>query len=162
MRSRPSVYLGGIISGLTFKECNEWREIAQKKLGLYGIDGYSPLRGKEHLSDDTVLHKLGYEGNVMASQRGITCRDRFDVLNCDAVIMNLLGARSPSIGCSIEVGWANLSKKPIIAIMEPIPKGEKASKNPHEHAMLLECIDYRVETVDEAVTVARKILCCEL
>jgi len=156
MRSRPSVYLGGIISGLTFKECNEWREIAQKKLALYGIDGYSPLRGKEHLSDDTVLHKLGYEGNVMASQRGITCRDRFDVLNSDVIIINLLGARSPSIGCSIEIGWANLSKKPIIAIMEA------DGHNPHEHAMLLECIDFRVETVDAAITVARKVLCCEL
>ncbi len=156
MRSRPSVYLGGLISGLSFKECNEWREWAQKKLAVYGIDGYSPLRGKEHLKDDTVLHKLGNENNIMASQRGITCRDRFDVLNCDAIIMNLLGARTPSIGCSIEMGWANLSRKPIICVMED------DGKNPHEHAMFLECIDYRVKTIEEAIEVARKILICEL
>lgn len=148
--NRPKVYLGGIISGLSFKDANEWREIAQKKLEMYGIQAASPLRGKDHLADETVLHKMGYEKKVMSSQKGITTRDRWDVMSSDLIIMNLLGAKSPSIGCSMEIAWADLLRKPIVAIMEP--------GNVHEHCMLLECVNFRVHTVDEAIEITRKIL----
>lgn len=152
---KPRVYLAGVISGLSFSEANTWREIAQKKLALYGIVGCSPLRGKDHLEDETVLHKAGYEGNPMSTKRGITTRDRFDVMNSDVVIMNLTGAESVSIGCMIEIGWSDANRKPVILVME---KG-----NPHEgHAMLDECTQYKVHTVDEAVEVARKILVYDL
>ena len=149
--SKPKVYLGGIISGLSFGNANNWREEAYKKLHIHGIAAASPLRGKNHLKDTTVLHKQGYEGNVMSTARGITTRDRWDVMTCDLMIMNLLGAETGSIGCSMEIAWADILRKPVILVME-------AENNPHEHAMLLQCISYRVETLEEAVEVARKVL----
>jgi len=152
--TKPKVYLGGIISGLAFQAANNWRDIAQKKLGVYGIAGASPLRGKDHLEDETVLHKMGYEKNPLSSKRGITTRDRWDVMTCDLMIMNLLGAKTPSIGCSMEIAWADILRKPVVCIMEP--------GNVHEHAMLLECIQYRVDTLDEAIEVARKVLVYDL
>ena len=151
MNNPPKVYLGGIISGLRFDKANAWREEAIKKLTAYNIKAASPLRGKDHLKDKTVLHKKGFEGNVMSTQKGITTRDRWDVMTCDLVIMNLLGAEGCSIGCSMEIAWADLCRTPVILVMEK--RG-----NPHEHAMLLECIDYRVDTMEQAIEVARKIL----
>ncbi len=149
--SKPKVYLGGIISGLSFTEANNWRDVAFKELDKFGIAAASPLRGKDHLKDTTVFHKEGYEGNVMSTQKGIVTRDRWDTRTCDIMIMNLLGAETPSIGCSMEIAWADAWNKPIILIME-------AEGNPHEHAMLKECCGYRVETLEEAIVVARKIL----
>lgn len=151
MNNPPKVYLGGIISGLTFEEANLWREEAIKKLARYNIIGASPLRGKDHLKDTTVLHKKGFEGNVMSTQRGITTRDRWDVRTSDVIIMNLLNAKTASIGCSMEVAWADMLGIPVILIIEK-------DGNPHEHAMLLQCVGYRVETVDQAIEVARKVL----
>lgn len=151
----PKVYLAGSISGLSFGTANEWRELAQRKLALYGITGASPLRGKDHLKDETVLHKQGYNKNVMSTNRGITTRDRWDVMTSDVVIMNLHGAKDVSIGSVMEIAWADLLKKPVILIMEK-------EGNIHEHCMLTECVQFRVETVDEAIEVARKILVYDL
>lgn len=148
------VYAGGIISGLTFKEASDWREEVQKKLGLYGIMVASPLRGKEHLEDETVLHKAGFSRNPMTTQKGITTRDRFDVMKADIVLMNLLGAKEVSIGCMIECGYGDILRKPIVCVME---KG-----NPHDgHAMLETIISYKVDTLDKAIEIIRKILCYE-
>lgn len=151
MNNPPKVYLAGLISGFSFQEANEWREEAFKKLHKYGIAGASPLRGKDHLKDTTVLHKKGHDWNIMSTQKGITTRDRWDVRTCDIVIMNLLKAKEVSVGCSMEVAWADMLGRPVILVME-------SEGNPHEHAMLLECCGYRVETMDEAIEVARKIL----
>jgi nucleoside 2-deoxyribosyltransferase len=76
-----------------------------------------------------------------------------DVKTADIIIANLIGTEKASIGTVMEIAWADLQRTPVIAIMEP-------EGNPHEHAMLSECISYRVETLDEALEVAKKILVC--
>ena len=147
---KPKVYLAGIISGLDYKSATTWREYAQQELDKAGIIGASPMRAKKHLNPEDKLDEMGYDKNPMSTQEGITTRDRWDVMTCDVVLMNLLGAEKRSIGCSIEVGWADAWRKPIILVAE--------EGNVHEHAMLLQCCAYRVNTVDEAIDIAKKIL----
>ena len=152
-RQHPKVYLAGTIGGLSYKEANDWRVTATKELGWHGIIGASPMRWKEWLNDEDQLHHLGYEKNVMSTQKGIISRDRFDVLNCDVLMCNLELGERISIGTVMEIAWANYLHKPVIAIMK--------EGNPHEHAMLNQAIDFRVDTVQEAIDVAKRILLYE-
>lgn len=147
---RPKVYLAGTISGSTYGEANSWRESAVKQLNEWNIDGASPMRWKEHLSDEDDLHKLGYNKNVMSTQKGIMTRDFWDVHTCDVMLVNLLDSKIVSIGTVMEMAWAYKRRIPVVVVME--------EGNIHEHAMLNETICYRVGSVEEGLTVVRKIL----
>jgi nucleoside 2-deoxyribosyltransferase len=144
------VYLGGIVSGLSYKEANGWREEAIKRLSCSGIVGVSPMRFKENLENEDILSPLGSERDVITSQKGIFIRDKQDILNCDVMLMNLLGAKTQSIGCSMELGWANLLNKPTVVIMEP--------GNPNEHAFIYQTADFLVESLLEAIDICGSIL----
>jgi nucleoside 2-deoxyribosyltransferase len=149
-----TVYLAGPISGLNFAGCTSWRDYAEAKLDQHGIKGLSPMRCKEFLSH---LHTLSGHGKeyadlgVLATSRGVMTRDRFDATRCDVLLVNLLGAKTVSIGTMMEVAWADLKRTPIICVMEK-------EGNVHEHMMLAEAIGYRVETLDEAIELAAAIL----
>jgi len=151
--SKGKVYLAGVISGFNYAEANDWREDAKKELEKWDIVAASPMRWKDHLGREDKLDVMGYASDVMSNTRGITTRDRWDVKTADVVIANLLNTKIASIGTCLEMAWADLQRTPIIAIMEP-------EGNPHEHAMLSEIISYRVETVEQALEVAKKILVC--
>lgn len=153
---KPSVYLAGPITGLTYDEGQDWRDGARLRLAKVGIDAYSPLRGKEYLRDhkrlDSGGHGSTYVGvNVLSDPAGIVARDRRDCMTRDAVLVNFAGAERVSIGTCIEFGWANAAGVPIILVME---KGD----GPHNHAMILRMADYHVETLDEGLEVVAALL----
>jgi nucleoside 2-deoxyribosyltransferase len=155
--SRPSVYLAGPITGLTYADGAEWREVAKAALDDAGIDGFSPLRMKQYLEAFGVLEakdqdgKYNYEGaHPLSSDKGIMARDRNDVMRRDLTIANLLGAEKVSIGTCIEIGWADAYRKPLILVME--------DDNVHRHAMAEEAAGYRVHTLDEAIEIAKAVL----
>lgn len=144
------VYLAGPIAGHAFAEAQDWRDYVAKELPRE-IRAISPLRAKgERLARLGVITGT-YEDNPLTSQRGITNRDRMDCTRADAVIINLLGARTVTIGTMIEIGWADAHRIPIILVME-------ASGNVHDHPIVRECAAFRVETLDEAVTVCEAVL----
>ena len=123
------VYLAGPISGLDYNGATEWRNYAKQYLKDNGnIEGYSPMRGKEFLKHITEFKVTGYDENPISNNRAIMTRDRFD-----------------AIGTVMEIAWADLSRIPIVMVME---KG-----NIHEHGMILEAIGYRVDTLDEALDI---------
>jgi nucleoside 2-deoxyribosyltransferase len=138
------VYLAGPISGLTYGESTDWRESIQNKLAAYGISGVSPMRGKWYLEQEKVI-KGSYEDHALSSKRGITTRDRWDCQRCDAILVNLLGAKKVSIGTMIELGWADSARKPIVLVMEP--------DNIHAHPIVNEVAGFTCTTLDEAVDV---------
>lgn len=75
------VYLAGLILGLDFNGCNDWREEAIRILGESGIIGISPMRYKNYLANEKII---GDEYNTTLScSRGLTTRDRFDSTRCD-------------------------------------------------------------------------------
>ena len=148
------IYLAGPITGLDYSGATDWRDYVRTELAKKGIEGLSPMRGKEYLSHVKEFTANGDEYrplSVISSNRGIMTRDRFDATRCDVLLVNLLGAKKASIGTCMEIAWADLSRIPIIVVMEK-------EGNPHDHGMLNEATGYRVETLDEAINIA-KIIC---
>jgi nucleoside 2-deoxyribosyltransferase len=143
------VYLAGPILGQTYQGCNDWREYSIKWLAQYEIKGVSPMRAKLHLNDGREITD-NYEDALCCSRGIITC-DGFDVMNCDMMLANLLGAKRVSIGTIGEFFWADAYRKPVIAVMEK-------EGNPHEHAMIREITGFRVETLEEGLAVVRAVL----
>ena len=111
------------------------------------------MRGKEFLKAHPKLTD-GVSEHVLASDEGITTRDIWDVRSCDAVLFNLLGAEKVSIGTMIEYGWASAFNKPIITVIE---KKDEETKNVHEHPIIRRLSGYRVETLDQGLTVVKAL-----
>ncbi len=143
------VYLAGPIDGCTYETCTGWREYAIKELELDGITGLSPMRAKEFLKEHPKLID-GISGHVLTSDSGITARDMWDVRRSDAILFNLLEAEKVSIGTMVEYGWASAFNKPIVTIIE-------REKNVHEHSMVRRLSGYRVETLEEGLSVVRAL-----
>lgn len=147
---RPSVYLAGPITEYSYDDVTEWREEAKAKLDEMGIDGFSPMRGKQHL-----LGKLSiadqYDKNVLSNRRAIMRRDHFDVCKRDIILVNFLGAKKPSLGTVMEIAWAYHLQKPIVFVA---PEFDPF----HEHSMIQESYAYRVTTLQEGLDICALIL----
>ena len=153
--STKSVYLAGPIGGLTFKDAVSWRQLAVQAFsdvdGPVEILGMSPLRYKDFLDEEGVLHVTDDYPHVLCGQRGITTRDFYDVRTCDVLFVNFLGAKSVSIGTSMEIAVAHQTRTPIVVAIEN-------TGNLHDHPILRECIDFRVDTLEEAIHTTITIL----
>ncbi len=149
------VYLAGPISGLDFAGAVDWRDMAKSNLEHWsvnaGIKTLSPMRFEDHLSHETNMSPMGCDSHVLSTPRGIMTRDRFDCTRSDVVLVNLLGAKRVSIGTVMEIGWADLSRVPVVCCME-------AEGNPHDHAMVTEAIGFRVTTLADGLEVVKAIL----
>ena len=143
------VYLAGPITGLSFEGATDWRNEVVDKLVAVGIDAYSPLRAKAYLRGVNAISDH-YPDSVLSSRKGITNRDRFDVMRCDVLFANMLGSTKASIGTAIELGWADAFRKPIVLVME--------SDNVHDHAMVNEVSGFIVRTIEEGLDVVKALL----
>lgn len=144
------VYLAGPITGLSFQGCTDWRNYAIERLSEFGVQGLSPMRAKEYLAQLETISGHGREYQhlgVFATSRGVMTRDFWDCTRCDIVLVNLLGAKAPSLGTVMEIAWAFQARIPVVCAIEK-------EGNPHEHMMIHEAIGFRVESLDEALNVA--------
>ncbi len=152
--NKRTVYLAGPISGLTFDDAQDWRNVATRHLAHYNIQGLSPLRAQEYLRDEGVLTGTAEEclkyKDPMTSSAGLTHRDRWDAMRCDVLLVNLLRAQRVSIGTMFEIAWADSTRKPIVVVMEP--------GNIHEHAMLFEMAPYRYDNLNAALDAVVSLL----
>lgn len=144
------VYLASPISGLSYGKTTEWRQTAIDFLKDFNIQGLSPMRCKEYLSQVTSIED-DYSQSPLSSQRGIYARDRFDCHRADLVLVNLLGAHTISIGTVMEIAWAAQNNTPVVLIIEK-------EGNIHEHSMLREACPFRVSTLQEGLDVTVAIL----
>lgn len=150
--NKPSVYLAGPITGLDYDGVTDWREHVRESLQLFGIEVYSPMRGKEFLKDIKKFSPMGEKGHQLSTVQGITMRDHWDCSKRDLLFVNMLGAKQVSIGTVMEVAWAHAYRKPIVLVMEP-------SGNPHEHGMFNEATRaMRFTTLPEAIAATKMIL----
>lgn len=149
---KPTVYLAGPITGLSYTGATDWRKLAYTWLKARGIRGLDPMRGKQYLLGETKISAKGYDETLLSNEKAITTRDRFDTQRADVIIMNLLGATKISAGTMIEMGWADSVRTPVILVME------KNGSNPHDHAMVRSIAGYWVESLEEAVDIAASIL----
>lgn len=148
MNKKQMLYLAGPITGLSYGGTTTWRGEVAKELGD-ALECLSPMRGKDYLLQETTVPD-SYEDKILSSQRAIFCRDMWDCMRCDIVLVNLLGATHVSIGTVMEIAWATSQKKPIILVMEE-------AGNIHEHAMLREACAFRVTNLDAAITLIKTI-----
>jgi len=142
------IYLAGPISGLDFKESTDWRQYVIENLNP-AIQGLSPLRNKEYLKNEGSLGDQ-YSDWPLSTQRGIYARDRFDCHRADVVLVNLLGAKTVSIGTCMEIAWAAQNDTPIVLLME--------EDNIHSHSMLREACPFIVGDLDEAIGLVHALL----
>jgi nucleoside 2-deoxyribosyltransferase len=142
------VYLAGPISICSYEQAVGWRDYVRSKLPPH-IKGMSPMRWKTYLGSEKAI-KDHYDNHPLATTRGITTRDRNDTMRADLVFVNFLGAERVSIGTVIEIGWADMLRKPIVICMTP--------DNPHWHGMVRECAGFIVPTLDEGIETAIAVL----
>lgn len=145
-----TVYLAGPISGQSYAAATDWRTVAERALNKHSIASLSPMRGKAYLSSEQMVADH-YPDKVLCTVKGITTRDRWDVMRCDVVLMYLAGAERVSVGTMIELGWADACRKPVVAVME-------GPGNPHWHGMVREIAGFVVPTLDEALGIVVTLL----
>jgi nucleoside 2-deoxyribosyltransferase len=131
---------------LTYDRAQDWRTEAAQILDSDKIETLSPLRGKNYLLGRGVLLASEYK-EVMSTAKGINRRDHFDCTRADCVFVNLLNTERVSIGTVMEIAWAFDHRIPVIAVMEPT--------NIHNHAMVDDCVTYKVPTLEEGYELAR-------
>jgi nucleoside 2-deoxyribosyltransferase len=152
------VYLAGPIAGVSGDEAIDWRVDTLAVFRSLGIGVRDPMRAKHALKTmDTISRTFhDYENKgVFFTSRGIMTRDFNDVKQSDVLLVNLLGAKTPSLGTIMELAWAFALQKPCVVAIEK-------TGNPHDnHPMIHEAISFRVETLDEAIRSVAVILGCE-
>lgn len=150
-----TVYLAGPITGLTYQGCTDWREEMIRQLAQHQIKGLSPMRMKAYLEQYGIMKadaRPEYEAaGLFSSQRAIVTRDHYDCTHCDVLLVNLLGAKTVSIGTMFEVAWAWMKRTPIVLMIEQ-------TGNVHEHMFVNETYGFRVTNMDDAVAAIVGIL----
>ncbi len=142
-----SVYLAGKISGVPYADIVDWREEAHLALADVGIQTLSPMRGKEFL-EGTVFTHDDYHTHLMTEPSAIVARDRWDVMNCDLMLVNLNCAPTMGRQTCVEFGWADAWRKPIIMV----------DKIGIAHALFVELAGFKVQHLDEGLEVCKSIL----
>lgn len=150
------VYLAGPITGITYDEASDWRSYVQHCVNMQDCGNWlkvlSPMRGKCYLKDMAKESKLEdhYSNKILSTSKGITCRDRNDVIRCDLLFVNFLGAQRVSIGTVMEIAWADILRKPIIICME--------KNNLHQHSMINESVGFITDCLDEGIHTMIQVL----
>jgi nucleoside 2-deoxyribosyltransferase len=172
------IYLAGPIAGTSYNvSALGWRAYVDEQLtGFYPnkgvppqpdagiqLDCYSPMRGKGFLRDlkkDEVLGKLPFNQSPVSTTNGILGRDRNDCMKSDLIFMNMLGAKETSIGTTVELGWADAARVPVVLVMEDPGTVEDSptKSNVHEHLFFQGLITYRLNNLDDAIACAKLIL----
>lgn len=109
--NRLTVYLAGAMSGLTYKEMNQWRKNVKKEFkianGYYGTD-VKIINPVDYYNYEEIKHQTEME--VMAF-------DLYKVRHSNILVINTKGLNS-SIGTAIEIYEAYKRNIPVIALDE--------------------------------------------
>jgi nucleoside 2-deoxyribosyltransferase len=143
------VYLAGPITGVSYDAATEWREYARQKLAP-DIETFSPLRGKDYLVGVNAIEEKLVANHTRSTDRAITTTSRFDATSRDLMLVNLLGAKTVTIGTMVEMGWADEAGKPVVLVMEP--------GNIHDNAIVRGLPGYITSSLDDALNTVRGVL----
>lgn len=136
-----TIYLAHPISGLSGDEVFGYYNKAKEDLKdcfeiLY------PMLGKQYLRNDPKYRAEGYEFPV-STNHAIHERDKWMVQTSDIVFVDFTGAKSISIGCCMELAWADLLGKHSLVVMD--------ESGLHNHAFVLDTADIVFKSYDEAI-----------
>jgi len=126
------IYLARPISGCTpIEVLSYYREVSEELLQC-GYDVLCPMKGKANLRVEkeyrAEFSKKGY-GTPIITNNSIFNRDKWMISQSDIVYVNLVGAKTVSIGSMMELAWASHFCKYVVLSME--------DENVHQHAFVL-------------------------
>ena len=148
---RPVVYLAGPIGGLTWEEAHGWRERAPKLIAP--CKTLSPMRDMDGQSlRSSCFTKDGREQAIEIDQipfHKLFQRDYMDVHTCDAMLINMIGAKTKSTGTICEIAWAYRRGTPMFMAMEP-------EGNPNDNPFITPQVPRRYPTLADAINGLRE------
>lgn len=148
---KPTVYLAGPVSGLTFRQANGWR--AKVRLALLpDIESLNPLRGFKPPAGEEEKLGNGYKHVPMATDAAIFRRDHLDATRCSLLFANFLTAPRVSIFSIAEVAWAYDRGIPVVLAIEP------DRRNTNDSLFLEQVTPFRFHTLPDAIDATREIL----
>lgn len=159
------VYLSGPIAGLDHNGASSWREYVKSNLSPH-IHGISPMRGKEVLvekgkitSELLSTMRASHPDILNIDSKSITARDRNDVKRCDIMLMNMSQASSeaPSVGSSIELGWADAWDKPVVLVCPMNRSSLKTMEWFWDHPIAKQLVGWHVENLDTGIEIVNQI-----
>jgi hypothetical protein len=153
LEEEMKIYLGRPITGLSFEEVAGYYQRLKDVLSYYGYEVSHAMTGKRYLRSEKEFKAEGYL-NPLSTNHAITARDHWMTKQCDIFFLNLLDAKSISIGCMMELAWAFDSNKHVILVME--------DNNVHNHAFVLETADVIFKTELEALEYLKKLIVVEI
>jgi len=146
-------YLAGSMTGSKASTALEWRQHAFNRLSKYGLDVYSPTRGKTF--DPTHPIAIDSEkaiGGPENTSRAINMRDYLDTTKADCLLVFLdTTTPLPSMGTVAEMAWAFDRRIPIVCC---VPEDSLYMRHP----MVSEFITYRVDTIDQGIDIVISVL----
>jgi len=120
---KPSVYLCGPMSGLTWQEALAWRKKCEAELySRWRL--INPVRSQIATSSihDIIPVQLQSDNDykdLKDTATGVTAQDEFFIDQSDWLLCNFLNADKVSIGSVWEMGYAWGTHKKILTVLEP-------------------------------------------
>lgn len=123
MSDKPTIYLAGPMSGLTWRQALEWRRECEAELSSRWRL-INPVRAQvpEENMDDVIPYstQLNTEKvDIEVTATAITAQDEFYIDQSDWILANFLFAPKVSIGTVWELGYGWRARKKIYSIIEP-------------------------------------------
>jgi nucleoside 2-deoxyribosyltransferase len=134
-----NIYLAHPFSGQSAEEVFGYYDSLKKELSDY-YSIFCPMTGKDYMRNEIKFRGEGYF-KPTATNHAIKNRDQWMVRESDVVFLDFTGAKSISIGCCMELAWANILGKHTVVVVDEI----------HKHAFVLESADIIFETSEEAI-----------
>lgn len=144
------IYLVHPISGLSYDEVVNYYSEKVKFCKSLGLEVLCPMTGKNYLRNELALRAHGYDKHPASTNHSIYTRDKWMVKSADLIYASFIGAKSASIGSTMELAWASDWDKHIIVAMEP--------ENVHRHAFMLEAANVIFNTEKDADEYLEKLI----
>jgi len=130
------------MTGMTLEHVTTWRERARVALEDAGFTVLDPARGLVFLEPESVVRDA-YEEEFTENKHVVFARDKFDATRADLLFVNLKHATRISIGTMMEMGWAYLSGRFVVTVIEK-------EGNPHMHTFVREASSIWFDDPDDA------------
>jgi hypothetical protein len=148
------IYCAAAISGRSFDEVTSYYKKTRDYLDSLGnekrrYDVWFPFLGKSYLRNEIAFKAEGYN-HPLSTNHAIIERDRWMVRNAKMVYLNLVGAKTVSIGCMMELAWAHDHGIHTVVVLD--------KDNIHRHAFVLEAADVLFDTEEEAFNYFKVVL----
>ncbi len=136
------IYLAHPITGMSASEIFGYYSKLVEDLH-FAYEVLHPMIGKDALRNEKKFAAEGYVHLPVSTDNAIKERDKWMVNQADVVLVDFTGASAASIGCCMELAWADQLGKHTVVVLD--------KDGIHNHAFVKACADILMPTRDEAV-----------